>query len=240
MREISIGGHQDHGDRTEKRYLDAITDDPLHLLPPDARQRLNQIWQDAWVPIDSAIRDIVEHYGDDRENWHPDAHQKLALVKVKAAVTALTAMRQEFEAIAKTISSKIIDEELAELLEAPRPLELLEAGREDYFYRFLGGLELTDEDEGIVLATLDRAIRPGFDRAGDNLAKPPHEPPEIDREALYQSWLARQPEPRRGAQTGLLLRLKITRGDLARWRKRKKFKDDGDWSRRLVDELRLK
>jgi hypothetical protein len=58
----------------------------------------------------------------------------------------------------------------------------------------------------------------------------------LEREALYAVWRLRHPE--RGAQKRLLSKLGIDGSDLRRWRKREKFKDASQWSKRIVDELK--
>jgi hypothetical protein len=72
--------------------------------------------------------------------------------------------------------------------------------------------------------------------SGDTIEGFGSAPTPIDRVGLYQDWLVRH--PKRGAQAELCKNLGIYPGDLRKWRKRQKFKDNGDFSLKIVVGLR--
>jgi len=256
MREIHISAKSESrilslDDRLAKHWLDAITDDPLYLLTPEGRERVLQAWSRAMVSVDGTTAKIVEHYGDDPANWHPDAHERLADAKLDAAVTALGIIRQEFqpETTGGTTGGNTTQEaDWTTTQEAGgddpwRPLgraELLEGALSDCCDRFLFSLDLSAEDRSIVRARLKHS------ESQTAPAAEPGKPTRIDRKALYTSWEARQVDRKHGAQKRLCDKLGIYRQDLDKWfkrsvdkkRKREKFPDDGEWARRLVEELK--
>jgi hypothetical protein len=60
--------------------------------------------------------------------------------------------------------------------------------------------------------------------------------PPIDREGLFQAWLARQ-YPKHGAIKRLCEKLHLDESDLRKWRHFQKFTDDSDLSTRIVNAL---
>jgi hypothetical protein len=210
-------------DWTAKRTPDAATEDPLHMLKPHARVRVENSLGTAYSQMEEAEAGLTEQHGPRFESWPAEARTELARVKINAAISALSMWRREFDAQKATIRAKLSrladwDTGFREELES-RLNQELSAALAQYCDWFLGGLGFSDEDRRIILARSRVEPQPQF----------------VDREAVYQAWRDRHLE--RSALKDLCNRTRKDRADIDKWRKRKKFNDSDNWAMDLVKAL---